>query len=547
MLNKIAVTLILTLLLTLSCACGAGGVAVGGSSGSVTFSIQAVAGDAQVSVSYSAMAGATQYTLYYGTSAGATTSTGTAITMPTNPFVLTGLPNGTTYYAIATWHDSGSVEQPASAEVSFTPTATPSSPYDPSWGTVTPSNTIPLNYSSGLTASQNSNALETAINALNPGDKLEIGAGTWTFTSKFTIDIAGTASAPIWIYAASGQTVIIDMAITTQNICNIGESSTTEYVVIQDIEFTGGSIGIRFYDCNNFWFNQNEIHGTADAALTTNTADTSYMYITRNEIYDTDGTGEGMYLGANNSAQVMSNSIIALNYVHDIQPTGASAQGDGIELKQGSWGNIIAENTVHDTRYPCILVYGTDGNAQNEVYGNLCWNSGDNVYQIQGECKFYNNIGINSTSGGNAFRSVNHQGNVTNLQVYHNTFIEDTGNAARLDNWDNAGIANMLFANNACYSNSGNAIRMVITPVNTTYSGNVCYGSISAQVPSAGYATSTSGLTDFLNANWSATNRDVKPSAASSLQGAGDNTYATTTDFAGVTRTNPPDTGAYEN
>ena len=65
-----------------------------------------------------------------------------------------------------------------------------------------------------------------------------------------------------------------------------------------------------------------------------------------------------MYLGANEGEFIMSESVIALNHIHDCR----GSQGDGIEVKQGSWGNLIAENDVHDTQYPCITVYGTAGN-----------------------------------------------------------------------------------------------------------------------------------------------------------------------------------------
>ncbi len=53
-----------------------------------------------------------------------------------------------------------------------------------------------------------------------------------------------------------------------------------------------------------------------------------------------------MYLGANNSVHRMTRSIVALNHCYD---TTGTLQGDGIEVKQGSHTNWIAENHVHDT------------------------------------------------------------------------------------------------------------------------------------------------------------------------------------------------------
>ncbi|MCA8915825.1 MAG: right-handed parallel beta-helix repeat-containing protein [Planctomycetes bacterium] len=529
--NKITcIVCALTLMTLAACAGGGGG---GGSSvpigpgGPAAMTLSATAGDAQVTFTFGYVSGATGYTLYYDTSSGVTPMTGTPVPMGSTPFPLTGLTNGTTYYAVATYTDATG-ESAASAQVSATPQAPSSSPYDPSWATVTPTNTVPFTGS----ATQ----LEAAMNALTPGDKMEIAAGTYNLTSKFNLDVQGTAAAPIWIGPASGATVVINMT-ATQNIMNIGENSQTKYLCIRGVEFTGISHGIRFYDCTQVWFDGNHVHNTGDACITTNTRDTSYMYITRNDLHDTGGTGEGMYLGANNGTVIMSNSIVALNHVHDTHGSGSGAQGDGIELKQGSYGNLIAENLVHDTSYPCILVYGTAGNAQNIVERNVCYNSGDNAMQIQGECIVRNNLCINGA--GSAFASQVHQGNPTNLQVVHNTFVNGAGRAAKLSSW--AGAANMVFANNACYSTGNWAIDCNgISGV--TFAGNVCFGSVTSGIT----FTTGNGLSDFVNVTTNGSNRDAHPSGGSALLTAANATYATAKDLEGTTRVAPHDAGCYE-
>ena len=518
------------LLLTLvACACAGGGGGGGaslptGPAGPATMTLAAAAGDAKITFNFNYVTGATQYTLYYATSAGVTPLTGTPIPMGSTPFDLPGLTNGTKYYAVATYTDS-SGESAASAQVSATPQAVAASSYDPSWSGVTPTSTVSF--------TGTASTLEAAMNALTPGDKMEIAAGTYNLTSKFNLDVQGTPSAPIWIAPATGATVVINMT-ATQNIMNIGENSQTRYLCIRGIEFTGNSSGLRLYDCTQVWLDQNHIHNTGDAAITTNTHDTSYLHITRNDIHNTGGTGEGMYLGANNGAVIMSNSIIALNHVHDIL-TGIS-QGDGIEVKQGSYGNLIAENLVHDTNYPCILVYGTAGQAQNIVERNVCYNSGDNTMQIQGECIVRNNLCINGA--GSAFASQPHQGNPVNLQVVHNTFV-NSGRAAKLSSW--GGAANMVFANNACYSTANMAIDCNgISGV--TFAGNVCFGSVTSGIT----FTTGNGLSDFTNITTSGANRDAHPGTGSALLGAASTTYATTADLEGTTRTAPHDAGCLE-
>lgn len=520
---------VLAVLFVASCSGGggSGGTGSGTPSGPAVITLSASAGDSQVTFTFNSISGATGYTLYYSTTAGVTTTTGTNVPMPSSPFTLPGMTNGVTYYAIATYTDATGESAPSS-EVSATPSTTPSSPYDPSWAGVTPTSTVPYTGTAG--------GLEAAMNALTAGQKLEIASGTYNLTSKFNLDIAGTAGAPIWICPASGASVVINMT-ATQNIMNVGENSLTQYVCIRGIEFTGTSHGIRFYDCSNVWLDQCHIHNTGDAALTTNTRDTSNMYITRNEINNTAGTGEGMYLGANNGTVKMSNSVIALNHVHDTN-VGVS-QGDGIEVKQGSFGNLIAENHVHDCNYPCILVYGTAGAAQNIVERNVCYNSNDNVMQIQGECIVRNNLCINA--GGSAFASQPHQGNPVNIQVVNNTFVNQSGRAAKLSTW--ASASNMVFANNACYSSTSWAIEVTGGNTGITFAGNVGTGSVTTGV--GGFTTGT-GLSDFANLSWNAANRDATPSGGSPLLAAASATYAPTNDLNGTTRSAPHDTGAVD-
>lgn len=510
--------------------CAGGGGSSGGSGGpdNVLLTLNAQAGDAQVTLTFNTFVSIGTYTLYYDTSPGVTPLTGTPVPMTASPYTLTGLSNGTTYYFVYTYSDAGAESAPSNQAVA-TPQAPASSPYDPSWAGIAPTSIIPF---SG-TATQ----LEAAMNALTPGDKLEIAAGTYNLTSKFNLDLQGTAANPIWIEPAAGATVTLNMT-ATQNVMNVGEFSQTRYLCIRGLKFNGTSHGVRFYDCTQVWFDGNEVFNVGGPGITTNTADTSYMYITRNEIHDTGGHGEGMYLGANGGAVVMSNSIIALNHVYNCFGSGPNAQGDGIELKQGSWGNLIAENHVHDCNYPCILVYGTAGQPQNIVERNVCYRSNDNTMQIQGECIVRNNLCIGG--GGSAFASQTHEANPTNIQVMHNTFI-NTGIAARLSTW--GGAANMVFANNACYSQGSEAIYQAGGVSGVTFAGNVVFGTVTSGITGT---TAGNGIGDFVNASFDGTNTDAHLTGASACKGAADAAYATTADLEGTTRVSPHDAGCYE-
>lgn len=529
--------------LLLLSACAGGGGSSGGNTpgmpaGPAVITLAATAGDSAISFTFSAVSGATGYTIYYRTSPGVTTSNGTSLAAVSSPTNLPGLTNGTTYFAVITY-TTASGESAPSAEVSATPQTPAASPYDPTWAGVAATTTIPHNYNSGQTQLQNGTALRNAINARTAGQKLEIGTGMYELSSNFTVNLQGTAGAPIWVVAASGASPVIYMNTTGQNIMNVGVGSQSRYLCFRGIEFTGGSHGLRLYDCTQVWIDQCEIHNTGDAGISTNTVNTSFIHITRNEIHDTDGTGEGMYLGANNGAVIMSQSVIALNHVYNTNAATVS-QGDGIELKQGSWGNLIAENHVHDCNYPCILVYGTAGQPQNIVERNLCYRSNDNAMQIQGECIVRNNLVISAT--GSAFASQIHQGNPTNIQVIHNTFINGA-RAARLSSW--SGATNMLFANNACYSTGNFALDVVGGVTGIGFAGNVLFGSVTAGVPGGSY-TIGNGLGDFVNVTANASSRNAHLAAVSACRGAASTANATSHDLEGTPRVAPHDAGCYE-
>jgi len=107
----------------------------------------------------------------------------------------------------------------------------------------------------------------------------------------------------------------------------------------------------------------------------------------RNEIYDTNDTGEGMYIGCNDGTCSVHDSLFENNYIHD---TLAAEQGDGIEVKKGSYANIVRDNVIHDTHYPCIIAYGTQGNARNVIERNVVWNCAEAGMQVAADAVIRN-------------------------------------------------------------------------------------------------------------------------------------------------------------
>lgn len=518
-------------------ACGGGGGSGGSGGGGAASGPAPPSGltiesaNGAIRIDWSPVAGALSYQLYWSLDAQVTKSD-PSVSVTSPPYVLSSLPSGLQVYAAVTTIDAeGEGKLSKSQDIAVATGGVEK--YFPPWWEATPTQVIQFDYDPGQTSAQNGAALKTVLQSLVAGDRLEIGDGTWTVDSYFDLSLSGTATDPIWIVAQDGESPVIRRSNAAQNTLNLGANAPTRYLVLQGLEITGGSIALRLYDCENVWVDQCDVHHPAHNAITANTVPTAYLYFTRNEVHDTGGTGEGFYIGGNFASPIAHHCVIALNHVYNT----AGSQGDGIEVKQGSYANWIAENVVHDTNYPAILVYGTGGQEVNLVEKNLCWNAGDNVMQVQGEAIVRNNVLF---AGSNGFFSNDHQGSVRDLTVVHNTIV-NSGTAARLSDW--SGRPGMTFANNACYSQSGSAIVFAGGAQGVEVSGNVVYGPVSGI--GSGFSVGA-GLSDFAGASWDATSVDVAPSPAGALVGTGNPDHGELEDFQGDLRLPACDAGAVD-
>ncbi len=374
--------------------------------------------------------------------------------------------------------------------------------------------------------------LRGAISALRPGDELVLGGGTYTMSSRFGVTVVGTQALPIVIRAKTGEKPRIHMNTTAQNIIEVAGS---RYVTFRGLEFTGGSHGIRLMDSDFVTIESCEIHETGDVAISANSGGQyDGLRILRNHIHHTHGTGEGMYLGCNNNACRIANSLIEGNYIH--HTNGADVeQGDGIEIKEGSFGNTIRDNVIHDTNYPGIITYSTVGNgAPNVIEGNVIWNSNDYALQSAADVIMRNNIVLGTI----ALQS--HQaGSPGNVQIVNNTIL-DRGSGIEVRNV----VGSVLIANNAIYSESGTAIRLVSGNVGlVTLAGNVGHGGL--QGASSGYTEGKGIAADFVNAHYGVPPLDVFPKSGSALIGAANAAHVPALDFNNTSRTGTTDVGAY--
>jgi parallel beta-helix repeat protein len=309
--------------------------------------------------------------------------------------------------------------------------------------------------------------LAAAVAALSPGEELELRGGTYAFDGNLTLTANGTVSQPIVVRARDGDRPVITQATTAHNVVEINGSS---HFVVRGITFTGGSHGIRLMNSDFVTIEDCEVFETGNVAISANSGGTyEGLIIRRNHIHHTNGHGEGLYLGCNEDGCRVADSLIEGNYIHHMNRPGVS-QGDGIELKEGSYNNVIRDNVIHDTNYPGIIVYSTVGNGPaNIIEGNVIWGVNDNTVQIAADAVFRNNIVL-----GNVALQPHQAGSPSNIDLIHNTIISGSSGI------EVRGVTGpVLISNNAVYA-QGTAIRLISGETSrVSLSGNVGAGGLS--------------------------------------------------------------------
>lgn len=377
-------------------------------------------------------------------------------------------------------------------------------------------------------------SFESAVEHLAPGDTLIVHHGTYADSGRISITVKGTAAAPVIIKGAEGEPpplITREASAHSQNTINI-EGAT--HLTIRGLEIrSNGGDGVRLNNEPSYIaLERLHIHDV-DVGINFR-SNMHHITVRRNHIHQTGAngrTGEGMYVGCNYATCAVSDSVIEGNWIHD---TLRASQGDGIEIKRGSHSNIVRDNVIYDTKYPCILLYGTEGNPRNLVEGNVMWNCGDSGIQAAADAIIRNNIILESPENG--FNSQDHQ-DVTpaNLEFIHNTIVG--GNpCVLLANWNQKN--GLVFANNAVYCNSGNFA--IAGMAGVSVAGNVVTPA-TPQLPGPGYRVGSSVFEDLVDA----ARHDVYPSSNSKLIDAGSPSYTTDRDFNGTPRTGIPDAGAY--
>jgi hypothetical protein len=102
----------------------------------------------------------------------------------------------------------------------------------------------------------------------------------------------------------------------------------------------------------------------------------------------------------------------------------------------------------------------------------------------------------------------------------------------------------MTFANNACYSQTGDAILFGGGAAGVEFVGNVAFGPVVGK--SSGFLPGSGLALDFVDVTWNATQLDARPTPLGALIGTGDSIWAAPIDITGTPRVDPLEAGCYD-
>jgi len=386
---------------------------------------------------------------------------------------------------------------------------------------------------------------ETIANSLKPGDELILYGGTYSQSARRAVTAKGTADKPITIRAAEGQEPLLTHLEDTAARYNNIEFVDCEYLTIRAIRFKGGSSGVRFIRGHHITFEDCQISHTSNNALTMNSGDCDAFVIRRNHIHHTglssrgSTEGEGMYIGGHDGSYVTTNTLVEGNYIHHTRGIG-SGGNDGIEIKFGSYGNVVRDNVIHDTnigtKYPGIFVYG-GGKDINIVEGNVIWNAGEGI-QVVSDAVIRNNIIFDCSATGITAAPHAAVPHVRNVKIVNNTIVNHPRGV--VFRWEKA--EQMIFANNAVYCPGSTAIDAAGIG-GSTFSANYVAGRL------VGVTLDGSAFCDgrTIDAAFAApAEHDYWPGPGSVLIEHADKDFAAEMDFNRTARKPPFDVGAYE-
>jgi hypothetical protein len=403
-------------------------------------------------------------------------------------------------------------------------------------------------------------ALQNALNAANPGDRIELADGTYTSNSAITIRRSGTSSAPVTVTAAntgraeirgstgfsfaSGVNNVVLQGFALRHGGSLSVPANAHHIRLtrNTVQFSGSGNWVTIngndveVDRNSFQNRSSEgvflqISGPGDNVAKRTRIHRNYFF---NHTFGGANGGESIRLGYSHKQSYSANAVVEYNLFE-------KANGDSEAISVKSSDNIVRYNTIRDSRGFIVLRHG----HRSVVDGNVIF--GPSGIRFHGnDHKIINNYVAPSSgraivfgSGSEADSGPTSTGHdrPDRVTVAFNTVL---GTSAVIDSdGGNFKPKDCVLANNIIVGTGGTLVDMT-SGATVRYEGNIAWGG-SAGMPSGTYRSVDPKL--VRDANGLSRLSDGSPAIDSST---GTYSYVTTDFDPPQTRSGRLDVGADE-
>lgn len=362
--------------------------------------------------------------------------------------------------------------------------------------------------------------LQSAADAAQPGDRIELVDGTYTTSGSIALRRSGTASAPVTVaaqhvgkaeirgtngfsFADSDYVVVEGFQLRhgggfsvpagshhvrlTRNLVQL-TSSSGNWVTV-----TGNDVEV---DHNTFQNKSTEgvflqISGPGDSAMAQRTR-VRHNYF-HDHTFSGDNGGESIRLGY--SYRQLSSAYATIEY-----NLFERANGDSEAISVKSSDNTVRYNTIRDSVGSIVLRHGN----RNLVEGNLMLGNTAGI-------RFYDNdhVIINNVIQGGTGQIIAGSGDVADdttgstaharpdrVLVAFNTVSSNRTNILQVgQGTDRLGPNQCTFADNIFVGGGSGALLDIDEATGTTWQGNIVWAGTGGNVPSAGYRSVNPALT----------------------------------------------------
>ncbi len=397
--------------------------------------------------------------------------------------------------------------------------------------------------------------IESRITQLQGGDSLLIENGEYDIGAIWLSNINGSEQNWIVIKGINGIPKIIGSKY--ENVINIDGCS---YMKFEQLEITidgqfDGIDGVTFRSSSHhIEFIKCRIINVTNVGINSQVREIHHIAVRDCEIAYCSTVG--IYLGYNDPLRVARDCIIENSYIHHCPTDLTQETGYGMQIKGGSYRNIVRDNVLHDvggTTRAGIAVYYTNLEGgwsvedNNLVQGNIVWNAtAEGIYAAAG-ATIENNLVYNARWGLEIYP---YNGSVTeNIILRNNTVYNCRDEGIYISGWQNTGDDCVVVNNLSIMENLSIPALISNNTGNSIIANNYYYGSKSGFNEGANACTPADQEFAVAGAGIGIPGLDLYPKTGSSIINAGTAAYGVPDfDFNHKSRivSDAIDIGAYE-